>query len=124
MDADLQQVLDALVRAPRDVDEDIQYRFADVINIYNVNQFEMVNTLTYSVKNLCWRLEVRLALWYTNQVKEHRTVLSLLDELSIRGNTNGVNTKASVHKRGRSYSKFRLSLETIEEEPDEQRDGN
>ncbi|KAI0862370.1 hypothetical protein F4860DRAFT_523437 [Xylaria cubensis] len=124
MDADLQRVLDALVRAPRDVDEDTQYRFASVINIDNVNQFEMVNTLTYSVKNLCWRLEVRLSLWYTYQVKEYRIVLSLLDEPSIRGNTNGVNTEASVRRRGRSFSEFRLSLEIIEEEPDEQRDGD
>ncbi|KAI0545644.1 hypothetical protein F4679DRAFT_599263 [Xylaria curta] len=122
MDADLQQVLDALVRAPRDVDEDIQYRFANIINIHNVDHFEMVNSLTHSVKNPCWRLKVRLMTWYSYQFKEYRIVLSLLDEPKVRGNTDDTNKKARVHKRHRSFSKLRLSLGTIEEELDEQTD--
>ncbi|KAI1743456.1 hypothetical protein F4680DRAFT_444741 [Xylaria scruposa] len=122
MDADLQQILDALVRAPRHVDEDIQYRFANIINIHDVNHFEMVNSLTYSVKNPCWRLTVRLMTWYSYQCQEYKIVLSLLDEPNVTGNTDGTNKKARVRKRHRSSPKLRPSLGTIKEELDERTD--
>ncbi|KAI1752909.1 hypothetical protein F4782DRAFT_530022 [Xylaria castorea] len=115
MDADLQQVLDALVRAPRDVDKDIQLRFANIISLDNVNHFEMVNSLTHSTTNLCGRLAIRLALWYAYQDNEYRTTLSLLDEPNVSGNTDGADARAMVHRHSRLF-KFRLHLAIIEEE--------
>ncbi|KAI0199729.1 hypothetical protein F4808DRAFT_206417 [Astrocystis sublimbata] len=80
MDADLQAVLNTLVRAPRAVDARIQHRFANVISIKNVNHFEMVNSLMHGTTNLSPRLALQLLRWYSYHDKEHRRVLSFLDE--------------------------------------------
>ncbi|KAI3336950.1 hypothetical protein HD806DRAFT_542703 [Xylariaceae sp. AK1471] len=117
MNSDLQQVVDAVVQEPKDVDAVIQFRIALAIDPTNPEERVTVEGLHMNVNDLSMRLSLRLARWYNfhNRREDAKTVLMKIVGGSADGHHSQGTWRAFVDWASEN-SYFQEILEVLEDE--------